>query len=452
MNYSQWKQSNAFGNTTLHGRGGLRNTYKMLTGLKPHFGQWVNSYFPVATAHNWPGGQLQAQHWFDMLELENDPPVPPPVPTTTLNWNSIAVNHWTGDNVTNVNVQDTAGVIPDEPELLIENTIGALHDAVLRKMKAAEPEPKPSNRLMQDVYNYPQMKLEKNRGLSYIKSHELLKPKFPWTIMNGMVGIEVEVENITNAVHLEAFWQMKTDNSLRNNGYEFVSVPLPISQVQYALEHLYTAMRANNNPDFSNRTSIHIHLNCRDMTQDQIYVLCLLYAIFEKHFYAVAGTKRLNSIFCVPLYRTDGLKNISTAIYKFAPQWHKYTGFNILPLLDNNGHRGYGTIEFRHLYGTLDERAVMQWIDHILCLRKAALEIPKEELLAQIKEMNTNSSYQSLYTQVFPKNRLLTNKLDFEECVSNVKRELFGDEYKKSVNVTDKSMYWQLSKQLGFGG
>lgn len=99
--------------------------------------------------------------------------------------------------------------------------------------------------------------------------------------MQGMVGIEIEVENITQQVIPLAYWDAKSDGSLRNNGIELVSVPLQIKQVQLALEHVFDVLNQNNKPDFSNRTSIHIHVNCRDLTQDQLYNFILLYAIFE---------------------------------------------------------------------------------------------------------------------------------------------------------------------------
>ena len=67
--------------------------------------------------------------------------------------------------------------------------------------------------------------------------------------------------------------------------------------------------------------------------------------------------------------------------------------------------------------------------------------------------MNTTSSYISLYSQVFAKGRkVLSNKKDFEECVSNIKRELFGDEYLNTVKRSDQSDYWVVVNTLGIRG
>ena len=310
-----------------------------------------------------------------------------------------------------------------------------------------------SNSLLQDIVKYKAMTLRKNESNAFEKTYTLKEKPMEWCTTQGMVGIEIEVENITTSLHPLAYWDIKADGSLRNNGVELVSVPLQIKQVQLALEHVYSVLTANNKPDFSNRTSVHIHVNCRDLTQNQIYNFILLYALFEKHFYAFAGNKRMNSIFCVPLFRTNQLNVLDNVVYGLSPNWHKYCGINLLPLYQNQVTQGYGTIEFRHLYGTSNQREILEWINDIMCLRKYACEISKDDLLKNIKEMNTTSSYISLYSQVFAKGRkVLSNKKDFEECVSNIKRELFGDEYLNTIKRSDQSDYWIVVNSLGIRG
>jgi len=315
------------------------------------------------------------------------------------------------------------------------------------------PPNKKSNELLQDIIKYKAMTLRKNESIAFEKTNTLKEKPMEWCTTQGMVGIEIEVENITNSLHPLAYWDIKADGSLRNNGVELVSVPLQIKQVQLALEHIYNVLTTNNKPDFSNRTSVHIHVNCRDLTQNQIYNFILLYALFEKHFYSLAGNKRMNSIFCVPLFRTNQLNVLDNVVYGLSPNWHKYCGINLLPLYQNQVTQGYGTIEFRHLYGTSNQREILEWINDILCLRKYACEISKDDLLKNIKEMNTTSSYISLYSQVFAKGRkVLSNKKDFEECVSNIKRELFGDEYLNTVKHSDQSDYWVTVNNLEIRG
>jgi hypothetical protein len=329
-----------------------------------------------------------------------------------------------------------------------------LYNSLTKKhMREAKP-PENKTTLLQDVFKYPALKLDKVRSNAYEKGHKLPENPFQWITTNAIVGVEVEVENIRHVVNIEAYWQAKQDNSLRNNGVEYVSIPLAVKQIEPAIKHLYDALRKNNTPDFSNRTSTHIHLNCRDMTQEQIYTMFLLYCIFERHFFKMVGTKRLNSIFCVPVFRSNLDNKAVRTIYNLEPVWQKYCAINLLPLTSNTlNPGGYGTVEFRHLYGCADEKVVMEWIDNILALRKAAMEITLTDLSQMIQEMNTSSSYKSLYAQVFPeKYRILIYKKEFEDCISNIKREMFGDDYKNEIRVSSESQYWNIAAKLGMRG
>lgn len=327
-------------------------------------------------------------------------------------------------------------------------------DVAVKKVKATPRKPEDNvGKKMQELYPYPALKLGKVAATAYEKGRTPKGEPFQWTTQQGYIGIEIEVENITRDIPIEAYWACKPDGSLRNHGVEMVSNPLAVKQIQLAVEHAYSALYQNNQPDFSNRTSVHIHVNCRDMTQDQVYNMVLLYAIFEKHFFAVAGTKRLNSIFCVPMYRCNILKNAWDLIYHMTPNWKKYCAINLLPLVPNNDTGCYGTIEFRHLYGTSDPQELMKWINDILCLRQWAMTFETKWLIEQIKTMNSTSQYLGLYNQVFEKGRkILTNRLDFEECISDIKRELFGGDYWNTLNRSADGVYWKLVHSLGIRG
>lgn len=313
----------------------------------------------------------------------------------------------------------------------------------------------PNNpRKFQDLQNYSRLNVNKTACVNYEKGRKTKAAQFSWATYQGYVGIEVEVENIKEGIPVECYWSVKTDGSLRNNGFELVSQPLAVKQIQFAVEHMYEALYKHNQPDFSNRTSVHVHVNCRDMTQDQVYNFVLLYSIFEKHFFKVAGTKRWNSIYCVPVYRCNILQHSKTVIYDFIPDyWHKYCALNLLPLIPNNNTGCYGTIEFRHLYGTANPLELMEWINDILCLRQVAIDMDNAELLEKIKELNTTSQYIGMYNMIFSNGRrVLTSRNDFEDCISHVKRELFGEEYSKTIKKSTDGEYWTLCNNLGLRG
>lgn len=271
------------------------------------------------------------------------------------------------------------------------------------------------------MYDFKPLQTQRDKHLAF---EATLPPRTIQMIQDrALVGIEIEVENIDCEVPITHYWEGKTDGSLRNNGAEFTTIPLRTYQVEYALNHLNQALNKHNNPEFTNRTSTHIHLNVRDMTWDQVKTLILLYAIFERHFFAIAGAKREKSIFCVPLYKSRQLDTI-TKLENYCRQWHKYNALNCGTILGTDQVPRFGTVEFRHLYGTSDTAEVCNWINNILCLRKAVLQYKLEELLDIINSLNTTSEYMTMYAKIFGKHCTLPPK-DIEYCVSKLKRSIW---------------------------
>lgn len=283
--------------------------------------------------------------------------------------------------------------------------------------------------IISKLYPFGNLSVQKQKHSEYEQKQQ--KPNYSIVSPSALVGIEVEVENMTNPLYSEYYWNVKQDGSLRNSGLEFTSIPLRGYQVPYALEYLKKKINDNNKPDFSNRCSVHVHLNVRDMTWDQIKCLIILYALFERHFFYIAGTRREESIFCVPLYKTEQLRGVLQLEYT-QKSWHKYNALNLGTLLGSHDMPKYGTIEFRHLYGTDDLDIIINWINNIMCLREAARKIPLDQLLMDVYHMNTTSSYIALYSQVFGQyaNERLMLKHDFEQCVSYTKIALWGHEHK----------------------
>ena len=264
----------------------------------------------------------------------------------------------------------------------------------------------------------------------YHRNYEELQPKpqFDVVYKTALVGIEIECENITNQPYMEYYWSKKADGSLRNSGVEFVSIPLRASQVEYALDYLKNrVVLAGNDPDFSPRTSVHVHLNVRDMSLDQVKTLVLLYALFEKHFFNLVGSRREQSIFCVPLYRSGQLSTLRK-LAPYSAKWHKYNAINLASIFGDDDVTRLGTIEFRHMYGTFDKQIIIPWINTILKLREASLKYSYTELLDKIKTLNTTSEYIAMYQNVFGEyaNLPAMQKDDFESCVTACKLALWG--------------------------
>lgn len=285
---------------------------------------------------------------------------------------------------------------------------------------------------LQQFIHYPGLTTQKIKHQKF----EQQKPnlQYPYTFKNSncLIGIEIEVENIQNSAieHLLYYWEETEDHSLRNYGKEYRSIPLRATQIPYALEYLKTILE-NTNPfyQFSNRCSVHIHLNVRDFTMEQLACFVILYSIFEKHFFHIAGTKRENNIFCVPLWKTNHLPPRDALLdpqsYK---EWNKYLALNCGSVFGSEHNKCFGTIEFRHLYGTLDHNILYPWINSIIALREASNRYKLDDLLLELDTANTTSNYLSWYYDIFEELRIpaqILTKNNYEFCISNTKLNLY---------------------------
>jgi hypothetical protein len=213
-----------------------------------------------------------------------------------------------------------------------------------------------------------------------------------------LFGMECEIESLDlENVYLPDGISMIEDGSLRNNGHEFLSIPSDLDTSIKLFERLHTSLRFFN-PDgaFSERTSTHVHVNCKGLDEDVVRNIILWYALFEECFFKLVDPSRRDNIHCVPL--TDTV--LPSAYYRAAlttmhSRWSKYTALNILPLSK------LGTIEFRHMQGTRDVSLMKEWLQSISNL----FELGKTTKLmdTELSEKNVQQRYMEVFggTRVF---------------------------------------------------
>lgn len=250
------------------------------------------------------------------------------------------------------------------------------------------------------------------------------------------IGIEIECENmypgnngdagidsLARAAYFPAScWKIKLDGSLRNGGLEFISPAMIPKQTAANLALLYTWLKRYNKdpkvflpdgngkqiqPDFSWRTSIHVHLECIQMDVHDFKKLLLLYFLFEESlFQFVDPERREHNIFCTPITRTffypfyEFINNSTTE--KLANSYRdmvnhikKYSAVNFEHMYD------FGTLEFRHLKGTDDLKFLSTWIKLLLKLYQSAKTLSMETIVNNIMCLNTNSMYGAFVELVF---------------------------------------------------
>lgn len=205
------------------------------------------------------------------------------------------------------------------------------------------------------------------------------KSKTPEPLTGGrFVGLEVEIEHVMNIPQLPdgdnkeypmngSNWLYKRDGSLRNNGMEFVTIPVPNYTVQADLD-LFKRWLNLYKWAPSARCGIHVHVDCRDFEPIQIDDLITTYCLCEPLMFDFVGKEREEGIFCVPWYRaSDDLDNYLANVQRhaksprdFLSQLHmymcKYSALYLEPLYR------FGTVEFRHAPTWTDMGKFAQWI------------------------------------------------------------------------------------------
>lgn len=247
----------------------------------------------------------------------------------------------------------------------------------------------------------------------------LVKPTIPKRIPKEkttndelICGVELEIENLLDSVHhyrelTESYFDVVEDGSLRPRGqaWEFVSKPMPLAKLLPTVEWLFEELSIKET-NYSDRCSIHLHVNVQDMTRSQLSTLALAYSVLEDvifHFVneyqkvEEQGYCRDSNIYCVPWNQcrishrlVDDLFGMQNKIR----DWNKYTALNFLPVAEK------GTIEWRHMHGTCNMEKIRIWFNLIGALVDFAKSTDFEDMLTTVKTLNDSSAYQQFFNSV----------------------------------------------------
>lgn len=207
------------------------------------------------------------------------------------------------------------------------------------------------------------------------KMHELLGKKKP---IPGDVGIEIEYEGAKFTEVNTALWKTVDDGSLRGRfpsgrGEYILNAPIPINTLEFALNELKVAIPAAV-PNFSFRTSVHVHVNTQDMDEEQVINFIYTSLLLEEPLMNFCGNSRKGNRFCLRVQDADeSLRYLNRIFYKglsealtFDENQIRYAAVNLASL------RKYGSIEFRGMRGTLDNDVLTKWVTALVSIRNFA--------------------------------------------------------------------------------
>lgn len=228
-----------------------------------------------------------------------------------------------------------------------------------------------------------------------------------------VIGLELETENCQRlntdrwieGAHRHQF-RVDRDGSLRGSAYEFISNPMQSRHALPALQDFLTWAQFNEE-NYSDRCSVHVHVNCTDMEMEQISNVALLYTVAEEIMFEFVGRHRESNIYCIPWSHCrahyDLIQYFLSRPAEQLKRWNKYTALNLIPL------SSYGTVEFRQMHGTADFGKLQQWINMIGAIFAMAKSVELKDLIAEIKSLNTTSQYEGFFQ------RMLGGQLPYNE-------------------------------------
>lgn len=194
----------------------------------------------------------------------------------------------------------------------------------------------------------------------------------------GEVGLEIEVEgkNLIYAGDTPAPWVYKEDHSLRGeeNGEYVLSRPIDFKGVPAALEKLFSALKKNGAKfDESNRTSIHVHLNCQSFHLNRLASFMALWFTFEEPLAQWCGEHRVGNLFCL---RSRDATAIISHLRKFLKSDGKYDlsdNFHYAGL-NANALKKFGSLEIRTMRGVSDPQVIQEWVEILQALYEKSAE------------------------------------------------------------------------------
>jgi hypothetical protein len=217
---------------------------------------------------------------------------------------------------------------------------------------------------------------------------------------NVMLGVEVEVEfnpsmkdSIRESLSLDVrpMWNLIRDGSLRNGG-EFIFVSpftAPESHIALkALDHILTDTDKYLNDLYSSggvyltdRTSVHVHIDFRGYSSDEIIAFVTKYLAFEELLFLLVDPLRSKNNFCKKLGDSSLLlnyTNISPASVLIS-SIEKYSALNTRTLAK------FGSIEFRHHHGSYKYEELSNWIITLIELRRYILSVDYNTLINDLR-------------------------------------------------------------------
>ena len=189
-----------------------------------------------------------------------------------------------------------------------------------------------------------------------------------------LFGVEIELEDCefdedhANDIVVDAGyeWNVHHDGTLRDGGIELVSNGIQSQKELLVIEDMLDELGVGSG-NVTFRTSSHVHINTKGLTQAKRFKLLILLIAYDGEFFRMHGEGRDKSPFCSPASSPISMHYIFNCVLSESRSLDlKYTSVNPMPL------RGNGSIELRHFHPFVKNKQLKSVTDLILELYKQA--------------------------------------------------------------------------------
>lgn len=188
------------------------------------------------------------------------------------------------------------------------------------------------------------------------------------------VGIEIEVEGFNLPQNPPMGWRAEYDGSLHGESMEYVfKNPVPRGKVGTMLDRLTDKFKEmDTGVRDTGRAGVHVHINIRDLTRNELYNFITLYLIFEDILVKYRGDLREGNLFCLRTRDAEGILDYLRDSITYKDLYHldtdqiRYASINCKAICQ------YGSLEFRAMRSTVDMDVLNNWVKILLSLKDAS--------------------------------------------------------------------------------
>jgi len=275
-----------------------------------------------------------------------------------------------------------------------------------------------------------------------------------------LAGVDCYVESWNHITR--EHWKIVTDSSLSSQGGFAGEIVSPILQGPAgvdALKKVCAALNSVAGVTVNRSCGLHVHLDCNDMTMQQIRTVYERYADYEAQIDLVMPRSRRDSPrWCRSIKDRKDVYKTSTSKSDGAARLGRYHKVNLTNIATR------GSMEFRQHAGTTDFTKIYNWLEYLMSFVEKSIELsasttkikPKSRWFNAVRNSFENAGYTFVWSrrlkawEVSNDERVLgaLTNADIQSCYYNTARKVLNTSKPNGSDVCNP-LVRRLAEQVG---